>query len=93
VRNISQRFGSILKFILVESPTLEEAARRAARNTSDDLTDMKDFSDLKIQKAFVKGAERVRTTYASLPEADVYRIKQGNPVAMAQEAIRYILSV
>jgi len=90
-KRISEDFGSSLKFLLLEAPTLEEAALRAQSAGASDLSDMKDFSNPLVRKSFVDAARRVEESYADVKDSQVFRLKQGSPDSMVGVALEFIL--
>ncbi|KKT67284.1 MAG: hypothetical protein UW61_C0012G0004 [Candidatus Curtissbacteria bacterium GW2011_GWC1_44_33] len=79
---LSEHLGTELRFLLVEAPTIEEAARRAGQMKADDRSDMRDFSNPDIQEAFLNAIRRIKADYALVADARLFRIPQGTPEEM-----------
>jgi|SRR3989344_2712078 len=92
IKVLSRRFRTSLKFILVESPSFEEAKRRAELMSSDDYSDMVDWSDKKIQASFIRSVNRVEDYYRKITEPNLIKISQDNINQMIKKAVRFTLN-
>ncbi|OGG79582.1 hypothetical protein A3A39_02465 [Candidatus Kaiserbacteria bacterium RIFCSPLOWO2_01_FULL_54_13] len=91
-KHLSEKTGSSLRFIVLEPPTLEEAAIRAAAAQTDDRSDMRDFAAPTIRESFLRSVEKIEATYRGLADPRVRWIAQSGPETMAREALNFILA-
>lgn len=84
--SLATKCGSTLTIFVVEPPSLAEAAERARSMSSEDRSDMRDFTDPRIQRSFIDSAERVATLYRSLDDPRIHWIKQGSSREMLVQA-------
>lgn len=89
--DISKRFGTTFKFILLEPPTLKEAGRRAS-GSAGDHSDMQDFGSEAVRQSFNLSVAKVERAYAGVEGKHICRIPQGTPGEMAEQALRFIFS-
>ncbi|MBI2633864.1 MAG: hypothetical protein HYW80_00975 [Parcubacteria group bacterium] len=83
--------GAPLKFILIDPPSFEEAARRSLNDTMS-LSDMKDMSsDTAQRENFEQTLARLREAYDDLQEPHL-KLPQGSPEEMAKRALEFILA-
>ena len=87
-KDLSDRLGTNLKFLVIKSPDIEEASRRSAKE--EEHSDMKDFSHPDIRASFERSVERIRKSYDSFSSPDLLRIKQEIPEDMLRAAINFI---
>lgn len=90
-KRVSEGFGSALKFIILESPSIEEVARRCQNTSESDKSDMRDIIDDPNQRRVYEGTQRrFEKTYKEL-NGSYLRIPQGSIAEMAQKALDFIL--
>lgn len=87
----AEKAGVALKFILLETPNIGEAARRASLHVGDH-SDMHDFDIPEVRESFIRNAARMAEAYGNINDPRVYQLAQGDPNAMATEAMRFILA-
>lgn len=92
VKKLSKRFNFHLKFIVLDSPTIEEAGRRSKSLSSGDHSDMKDWSDPQIRASFVRSARRIDDYYRNITGYNILRLPQNNKEAMIAEAVNFVLA-
>ncbi|MEK7536882.1 MAG: hypothetical protein AAB584_00340 [Patescibacteria group bacterium] len=90
IKELSRRFGFSLKFIVLESPDLEEAKRRSEFMLPDDYSDMKNWSDPAIRASFLRSAGRIDDYYKNIAESCLIRIPQSSVENMIREAVRFV---
>ncbi len=89
---VAKKSGARFVFLLLDPPTLAEAAERARHATADDKSDMKDFSDPNTRASFQASVERIKHSYTGVTDKELFRVQQGNRVAMTEKALEFILS-
>lgn len=88
---VAAKHGAPLKFILIDPPSFEEAARRSLNDTMS-LSDMKDMSsDTAQRENFEQTLARLREAYDDLQEPHL-KLPQGSPEEMAKRALEFILA-
>ncbi|MFH1657327.1 MAG: hypothetical protein ABH919_02570 [bacterium] len=90
-KQLSKKLGSQLKFIILESPTIEEVAKRCQNTLEKDKSDMRDIINDPVQKnVYKKTLERFRDEYKEFNEPHL-KIPQGTLKEMSEKALDYIL--
>lgn len=92
ILKVSNELETSLKFIVLQSPSLEEVTRRAHRKKEDDFSDMTDFSEPKILRSFLKSVARVQHTYRDTAHHKLLQISQSTPEDMVARALQFILN-
>ena len=88
---ISRRFNTSLKFLLLETPPLSEASLRGA-STEKDRSDMRNFSDRRIKESFLQSAFRINALYKEERGPHLLRLAQAAPKVVFRRALDFILA-
>jgi hypothetical protein len=90
-KKTSERLGTKLVFILLETPPFEEFIRRCSTTLDHDKSDMRDpLENEQALREYWATVERFNETYQGFVEPHLV-IKQGSLIEMARDALRYIL--
>ena len=85
---VAKQYSAKLRFIVLETPSLEETVRRAREDTS--RSDTKDLTNPVQLEAYLASTASFNATYAGFQKEHLL-LRQNTPEVMARIALEYIL--